>query len=234
MRRLNRKWVDALSISNYVIKKGFSHGVRHGKSEEQIYHHQAYNAWKQCRKKKDAQGETYTKILNRFWEVRDIENHKKNLDGTKLSVQKWTSWYKNITLTSWRSPSVCYFHQIEVFNSTVQEVMLRWPLDLIIALPSHWKITCTDIRKFIKNQSHHKIKTEYVKTPSSQKHTVKKLESTKKLGGNSGNLLLLLQAGGSVINGTGNSMNQVSADLILIVFYFVTGSDFVYSRWNPL
>ena len=110
-----------------------------------------------------------------FWEVRDIANHKKNLDGTKLSVQKWTNWHKNITLTSWRSPSVYDIHQIGVFNSTVQEVMLRWSLDLIIALQSHWKITCTDILKFIKNQSHHKIKTEYVKTPSSQKHTVKKL-----------------------------------------------------------
>ena len=72
-----------------------------------------------------------------------------------------------------------------------------------------------------------------MKTPSSQKHTVKKLESTRELGGNSRHLLLLLlllQAGGRVINGTGKSINQVSADLILIVFYFVTGIDFVYSR----
>ena len=66
MRRLNRKRVDAFSISNYVIKKAFSRGVRYGKSEEQIYHHQAYNAWKQCRKKKGAQGENYTGILDRF------------------------------------------------------------------------------------------------------------------------------------------------------------------------
>ena len=135
-----------------------------------------------------------------FWEVRDITNHKKNLDGTKLSVQKWTNWHKSITLTSWRSPSVCDIHQIGVFNSRVQEVMLRWPLDLIIALQSYWKITCTDIRKFIKNQSQHKIKTEYVKTSSSQKHTVKKVESKRKLGGNSGHLLLL-QAGDRVMNG---------------------------------
>ena len=168
-----------------------------------------------------------------FWEVLDIANHKKNLDGTKLSVQKWPNWHKNITLKSWRSPSVYDIHQIGVFNSTVQEVMLRWSLDLIIALQSYWKITCTDILKFNKNQSHHKINTEYVKIPSSQKHTVKKLESKRKLGGNNGHLLLL-QAGDRVINGIGKSIYQVSADLILIVFYFVTGSDFVYSRWNPL
>ena len=56
MRRLNRKRFDALSISNYVIKKGCSHGARHGQSEEKIYNHQAFHAWKRCQKKKDAKG----------------------------------------------------------------------------------------------------------------------------------------------------------------------------------
>ena len=66
MRRLNRKRFDALSISNYVIKEGCSHGARYGKSEEQTYYYQAFNAWKRCRKKKDAQGNNYTGILDRF------------------------------------------------------------------------------------------------------------------------------------------------------------------------
>ena len=39
VRRLNRKRFDALSVSNYVIKKECTHGARHGKSEEQIYYH---------------------------------------------------------------------------------------------------------------------------------------------------------------------------------------------------
>ena len=52
MRRLNRKRFDALSISNYVIKKGCSHGARHGQSEEKIYNHQAFHAWKRCKKKR--------------------------------------------------------------------------------------------------------------------------------------------------------------------------------------
>ena len=67
MRRLNRKRFDALSISNYVIKKGCSHGARHRQSEEKIYNHQAFHAWKRCQKKKDAKGGNYTGMLDRFW-----------------------------------------------------------------------------------------------------------------------------------------------------------------------
>ena len=201
MRRLNQKRVDVLSISNYVIKNGFSHGVRHGKSENKSTIVRLTTHRNNVERRKMHKSKITQEFWTDFWEVRDIANHKKNLDGTKLSVQKWTNWHKSITLTSWWSPSICDIHQIGVFNSTVQEVILRWSLDLIIALQSHWKITFTDIRKFIKNQSQHKIKTEYVKTPSSQKHTVKKVKSTRKLGGNSGHLLLLLQAGDRVMNG---------------------------------
>ena len=67
------------SISNYVIKKGCSHGVRHGKSEEQIYHHQADNAWKRCRKKRDAQVKNYTGILDLF--LKSPRNCKLQVDG---------------------------------------------------------------------------------------------------------------------------------------------------------
>ena len=81
MRRLNRKRFDALAISNFVIKKGCSEGTRDGKSEEQIYGHQAYNAWKPARKKKDAQCEKYTGILDRFLRARGIANHRKNMYG---------------------------------------------------------------------------------------------------------------------------------------------------------
>ena len=44
MRQRNRKRVDALSISIFAIKKGCSHGARHGKSEEQIYYHKSHNS----------------------------------------------------------------------------------------------------------------------------------------------------------------------------------------------
>ena len=59
-RKLNKDRFDTLSIPNYVIKKGPTHGGRHGNTEEQRPLHMAYNAWKRCRKKK------YDGILDRF------------------------------------------------------------------------------------------------------------------------------------------------------------------------
>ena len=90
MRRLNRKRCDALSMSNYVIKKWCRHGAGHGKSEEQTSYHQAVNAWKRCRKKMP-----HVKITQEYWT--DFEgsavqvNHKRNTDGTKKSVTRWTN-----------------------------------------------------------------------------------------------------------------------------------------------
>ena len=43
-RKLNKLRLDALSNPNYVIKKGPTHGARHGKTEEQGEYHQAWNA----------------------------------------------------------------------------------------------------------------------------------------------------------------------------------------------
>ena len=45
-RKFNKLRSDALSVPNYVIKKGRSHGARHGKTEEQKKYHVAWNAWK--------------------------------------------------------------------------------------------------------------------------------------------------------------------------------------------
>ena len=58
--------LDALSIPNYVIKKGRSHGARHGKTEVQREYHLAWNAWKRCCKKVDSQGAHFTGIHDRF------------------------------------------------------------------------------------------------------------------------------------------------------------------------
>ena len=65
-RQLNRTRFDALSISNYVIKKGCPHGSRYGNAEKQTLYRTAYNAWKRCRKKKDSTSQTYTGTLDRF------------------------------------------------------------------------------------------------------------------------------------------------------------------------
>ena len=58
--------LDALSIPNYVIKKGAPHGARHGKTEVQRDYHLAWNAWKRCCKKVDSQGAHFTGIHDRF------------------------------------------------------------------------------------------------------------------------------------------------------------------------
>ena len=65
-RKCNKPRLDALSIPNYVIKKGRSHGARHGKTEEQKEYHIAWNAWKRCCKKVDSQGGHSTGIHDRF------------------------------------------------------------------------------------------------------------------------------------------------------------------------
>ena len=63
---LNRPRLDALSIPKYAMKKGVTHGARHGKTEEQKEYHIAWNAWKRCCKKVDSQGENFTGVHDRF------------------------------------------------------------------------------------------------------------------------------------------------------------------------
>ena len=65
-RKFHKLRLDALSFPSFVIKKGRSHGARHGKTEEQKEYHVAWNAWKRCCKKVDSQDEHFTCIHNRF------------------------------------------------------------------------------------------------------------------------------------------------------------------------
>ena len=65
-RRFNRLRLDALSIPNFVIKKGPTHGARHGKTEVQREYHLAWNVWKRCCKKVDSQGGHFTKKTTLF------------------------------------------------------------------------------------------------------------------------------------------------------------------------
>ena len=58
--------LDAISIPDNVIKKGATHGARHGKTEVQREYHMAWNTWKRCCKKVDSQGEHFTGIHDRF------------------------------------------------------------------------------------------------------------------------------------------------------------------------
>ena len=57
-RKLNKDRFDVLSIPHYVIKKGPSHGARHGNTEKQIVYHAADVAAKKAVKKK---------VTNPYW-----------------------------------------------------------------------------------------------------------------------------------------------------------------------
>ena len=58
--------MDAISIPDYVIKKGATHGARHGMTEVHREYHMAWNAWKRCCKKFDSKGEHFTGVHDRF------------------------------------------------------------------------------------------------------------------------------------------------------------------------
>ena len=65
-KKFHKLRLDALSIPHYVIKKGRPHGARHGKTEAQKEYHIAFNAWKRCCKRVDAEEELYKGIHDRF------------------------------------------------------------------------------------------------------------------------------------------------------------------------
>ena len=65
-RNFYRLRLDAISFPDYVMKKGATHGARHGKTEVQREYTLAWNAWKRCCKKVDSQGEHFTGIHDRF------------------------------------------------------------------------------------------------------------------------------------------------------------------------
>ena len=89
-RMSNKLRLDALSFPNYVIKKGPTHGARHGKTEVQRDYHMAWNAWKRCCKKVDSQGEHFTGIHDRF--LRDPVYRESQL-AIGWSEQKCKRWF---------------------------------------------------------------------------------------------------------------------------------------------
>ena len=81
--------MDALSIPNYVIKKGPNHGARHGKTDEQKEYHMAWNAWKRCCKKVDSQGEHFTGIHDRFLRDPVYRESQLAIGWTEQKCKEW-------------------------------------------------------------------------------------------------------------------------------------------------
>ena len=65
-RKFNKLRLNAISIPDYVIKKGALHGARHGKTEEQKEYKKGCEAWERCCKRVDSQGEHVKGIHDRF------------------------------------------------------------------------------------------------------------------------------------------------------------------------
>ena len=89
IRKFHKLRLDALSIPDYVIKKGATHGARYDKTEVQREYHMAWNAWKRCCKKVDSQGEQFTGIHDRC--LRDPVHRESQL-AIGRSEQKCKEW----------------------------------------------------------------------------------------------------------------------------------------------
>ena len=72
VRKLNRYRFDVLSIPNYIIKKGPSHGRRHGNTQRQRTNHQAHVSSRKAKK------EDYTSIQD--WFLRCLIHRQSQLD----------------------------------------------------------------------------------------------------------------------------------------------------------
>ena len=93
-RKCNKLRLDALFIPNYVIKKGRSHGVRHGKTEEQKEYHTAWNACKRCCKKVDSQGEHFPGIHDRFLRGPVYRESQLAIGRTERKCKEWDEFAK--------------------------------------------------------------------------------------------------------------------------------------------
>ena len=87
-RKVNPDRFDTLWIPQYVIKKGPTHGARHGNTERQRIYHAAHIAAKKAKTK------GYNSILERFKIVHFTESDSSRLHGTKLSARTTTKFPK--------------------------------------------------------------------------------------------------------------------------------------------
>ena len=92
-RKLNKLRLDALSIPNYVIKKGPNHGARHGKTKEQS------TIWP-GRRGRDAARKLTLKVnilqvfTIDFSEIQFIVNHNSQSDGQNRSAKSGMNLHK--------------------------------------------------------------------------------------------------------------------------------------------
>ena len=79
-RKLNKDRFDVLSIPNYVIKKGPSHGAQHGPNVRQRIYFIAHNALRKSKRK------NYKSILDRFKRCQLHRDSQISKGGMKIFV----------------------------------------------------------------------------------------------------------------------------------------------------
>ena len=142
-RKVNKLRLDALSVPNYLIKKGPTHGGRHGKTKEQTEYHMAWNAWKRCCKKVDSQGEhfyRYSRSISHRCSLSWITTRNR-MERTKVQRVGWicTRWPY---ISSHSEEKKRYQGQWYLTLNKAGKMGL-WNFDLIFEPLSQWKIVYT-------------------------------------------------------------------------------------------
>ena len=89
-RKFHKLRLDAISIPNYVIKKGRSHGAGHGKTEEQ----KDYQSGKDAARKLTLKVDILQVFTIDFSEIQFIVNHNSQSDGQNKSAKSGMNLHK--------------------------------------------------------------------------------------------------------------------------------------------
>ena len=141
-RKFNKLRLDATSIPDYVMKKGATHGARHGKTEVQREYHMAWNAWKRCCNKVDSQGEHFTGIHD-FSEIQFTVNHNSQSDGQNNNAKSGMNLRKKTIHVNLLQRKRQDTKDNGILLWTKQTKMGLWNFDLILEPLSWWKIAYT-------------------------------------------------------------------------------------------
>ena len=139
----NKLRLDALSFPNYVIKKGRSYGVRHGKTEEQKEYHVAWNAWKRCCKKVDSQGGHFTGIHDRFLRNPVYRKSQLSIEWTELKCKEMGELAREDHTYHLSVEEYRRYQDNGILLWTKKANMSLWSFDLITEPLSWWKIAFT-------------------------------------------------------------------------------------------
>ena len=155
VRKLNQGRFDALSISNWMIRKKSVHGVRHGKSEVENYYYQPFNVWKRCQKQMDESGIHQIGILDRFLKDATYRESHQKLGWTEAKCQEMDdlahsirSFLQGYELDRYRSHCTLQLNDL-TFNGTMA---LRDDYKAAVSLTNHMYTRSEDYQKPIPPQ----------------------------------------------------------------------------------